>query len=185
MSMSEGVAVPVICIGWLLVSTLCAASEPRGSGADEGYIFAGPREVKRRKQIKKDIHIVAYHQRGVFVSNDPQSPWYQAALFIQGTAIEDAEGNTLQDLALCETTDADGDLNWSILWRPPEKTNTIAFKLGTGKWEGITGQGRGVALSYLVVRQRARHIRVHRGNREMARDHRCRRNARHAAATQR
>lgn len=98
--------------------------------------------MKKRKQIKKGIHIVAYHQRGVLVSEESDSPWYQAALFLQGTAIEDAKGTVLQDVALCEATDADGDLNWSILWRPNGDTGTFTFKLGTGKWEGITGEGR-------------------------------------------
>ena len=58
---------------------------------------------------------MAYHQKSVFVSNETTSPWYQAALFIQGTTVEDAEGTVLQDVALVEATDADGDLNWSII----------------------------------------------------------------------
>lgn len=142
MSKSKYAGASVICFGLFWTGILCAAPKPAGSGTDKGYIFAGPHEVKKTKHIKKGIRIVAYHQRGVYVSENPQSPWYQAAMFIQGTTIEDAKGNILQDVALCEVTDADGDLNWSILWRPKGKMNTIAFKLGTGKWEGITGQGR-------------------------------------------
>jgi len=127
---------------FFLASTLCGGPKPARSGTDKGYIFAGPREVKRSKGLKKGQNIVAYHQRGVYVSENPQSPWYQAALFIQGTSIEDQEGNILQDVALCEATDAHGDLTWSILWRPDGKTGTLSLKLGTGKWEGISGQGR-------------------------------------------
>ncbi|MCG8687819.1 MAG: hypothetical protein MI892_23280, partial [Desulfobacterales bacterium] len=119
----------------LLTGSLLAVE----GGGDEGYFFVAPREVQRTKELKKGVQIVAYFQRGVFVTEKKDSPWYQAALFIQGTAIKNAEGKILQDVALCEATDADGDLNWSILWRPNGKTGTISFKLGTGKWEGIEG----------------------------------------------
>ncbi|MFC1761499.1 hypothetical protein ACFL6U_05405 [Planctomycetota bacterium] len=124
--------------GLFLANALCAAPN---ANTDKGYIFAGPREVKKTKQIKKGVHIVAYHQNGVFVSEQSNSPWFQAALFIQGTRIEDAKGKVLQDVALCEATDPDGDLNWSIFWRPHGDTGTVSFKLGTGKWEGILGKG--------------------------------------------
>ena len=142
MSLCKRAAVTIIWIGLFLAGTLCAAPKAAGSGTDKGYFFAGPREVRRTKHIKQGIQIVAYHQRGVFVSEQSNSPWHQAALFIQGTTIEDAAGKVLQDVALCEATDADGDMNWTVLWRPTGNTGTISFKLGTGKWEGITGDGR-------------------------------------------
>lgn len=132
----------ILVLGLFWTGVSMAVERPAASETDAGYLFAGPRDVKRTKQIKEDMQIVAYHQRGVFVSDEANSPWYQAALFIQGTTIEDTEGTVLQDVALCEATDADGDLNWSILWRPPGQAHTIAFKLGTGKWEGIAGQGQ-------------------------------------------
>lgn len=135
MLLSKHIALMAMTLSLLNAGTAVA-------GTDEGHIFAGPREVKKSKQLKSGLRIVAYHQRGVFISEAQGSPWYQAALFIQGTTIEDAEGKVIQDVALCEATDAEGDLNWSILWRPRNKAHTIAFKLGTGKWEGIAGQGR-------------------------------------------
>ena len=120
MSLSKRVAVFMTGVAIVSANLLCAAPKSPGSGTDRGYIFAGPREVKRTKEIEKGVHIVAYHQRGVFVSDNVTSPWYQAALFIQGTTVEDANGKVLKEVALCEATDADGDLNWSILWLPLE-----------------------------------------------------------------
>lgn len=134
MACRQGTAIWIVV---LCASSLCEAD----AGDDEGFLFVGPREVKRTKRIKKGTHIVAYHRRGVSVSERADSPWNQAALFIQGTSIEDAQGKILQDVALCEATDADGDLNWSTLWRAGGTTGTVAFKLGTGKWRGIRGVG--------------------------------------------
>ena len=55
--------------------------------------------------------------------------------------MEDSEGKFIQEVALCETTDPDGDLTWSILWRPSKGPIVFHFVMGTGKWEGITGEG--------------------------------------------
>lgn len=142
---------PTLGIGLCVLVLWASGVVVAETGSDQGYFFVGPREVQRTKTLKQGQNIVAYFQHGVFVTQGEDSPWYQAALFIQGTTIEDMEGEVLQDVALCEATDAQGDLNWSILWRPDGKTGTIAFKLGTGKWEGISGTGTLPGM----VRQRA------------------------------
>ena len=79
MSSCKHLTILTAWIGLLLAGVLSAAPGLARSGTDKGYIFAGPREVRRNKQIKKGIHIVAYHQRGVFVTEKSDSPWYQAA----------------------------------------------------------------------------------------------------------
>ena len=96
MSSYKRAAASVVGIVLFLVGPLCAAPKSTGSGTDRGYFFMGPREVRKTKQLKQGVNIVAYFQRGVFVSNESNSPWYQAVLFIQGTRIEDAAGKILQ-----------------------------------------------------------------------------------------
>jgi hypothetical protein len=44
-------------------------------------------------------------------------------------------------VALYETTDAEGDLTWSIFWKPEGSTGTYNFIAGTGKWKSIKGVG--------------------------------------------
>ena len=60
------------------------------------------------------------HISGVIVSENPDSPWHHATFLSFGTVVQDAEGALIQEVALCETTDADGDSTWSIYWNPPD-----------------------------------------------------------------
>ena len=110
-------------------------------GTDTGYIFALPHIKEKTKTLKEGVVLVDNHRTGVIVSENPDSPWSHATFYSHGSILQDAEGNFIQEVALCETTDPDGDLTWSILWRPPEGPITIHFVVGTGKWEGITGDG--------------------------------------------
>lgn len=110
-------------------------------GTDAGYIFIGPAVQKRTKTLQNGITLAAYHRTGVIVSENPHSPWRHATLFVQGTTVSDRVGKVIQDVALYESTDADGDLTWSVLWRPAGVLSTLQLIVGTGKWEGISGQG--------------------------------------------
>jgi len=111
-------------------------------GTDTGYIFSGPCVEEKKKIVKKGTLLIDNHRTGVIFSENPNSPWHQATIYSHGSIMKDSEGEVIQEVALCETTDADGDLTWSILWRPPQGPVTLHFVVGTGKWEGITGKGR-------------------------------------------
>lgn len=112
------------------------------AGTDAGYLFLGPRVEKRSKKLKEDNAIVAYHQSGVVVGDSEKSPWHHATFFAQGTAVNDAEGNLIQGVDLCETIDPDGDISWGVLWRPAGDPDVFRFILGMGKWKGIRGEGK-------------------------------------------
>jgi len=115
--------------------------KPSDEGTDAGYIFIGPAVQKRTKTLQNGITLAAYHKTGVIVSENPHSPWRHATLFVQGTTVSDRVGRVTHDAALCESTDADGDLTWSVLWRAAGGLSTLQLIVGTGKWEGISGQG--------------------------------------------
>ena len=115
-------------------------------GTDKGYIFSGPHIEDRTKKVKQDFTLVAYHHSGVIISENPKSPWHHATFLGHGTIVRDSEGKVVQKVALCETTDADGDSTWSILWQPAERPGTFQFVVGTGKWEGITGEGKTLGM---------------------------------------
>jgi len=117
-------------------------SDTRCEGSDKGYIFAGPRVVDTKKPLKNSNVLLDNHISGVIVSENPASPWYHATFLSFGTVVNDAEGQIIQEVALCETTDADGDSTWSVFWNPPKGPATYEFVQGTGKWEGISGKGK-------------------------------------------
>ena len=81
-------------------------------------------------------------QKGVMVTENPSSPWYQTTYLKQAFTVIDSDGKVFHEAALCENTDADGDMIWSILWCPIDGQGTFEFIHGTGKWEGINGKGQ-------------------------------------------
>lgn len=113
-------------------------------GSDEGYLFMGAREEIKSKQIKKDCIIKAFISKGVVITNNPNSPWYNAACFAHGSIVTDLEGKILKEVVIYETTDAQGNLTWSVLWHPEGENSPGTFTLiqGTGKWAGIHGSGQ-------------------------------------------
>jgi hypothetical protein len=82
------------------------------AGYDIGYVFSSPHIAESSKMLKTGRILVANHQAGVVISENPDSHWHRATFLSQGTTIQDAEGKTLGDAALCEFVDADGDLSW-------------------------------------------------------------------------
>lgn len=120
-----------------------ARGQESSEGSDRGYLFLGPRVEIKSKQIKEDRKIMAYTRRGNIISGDASSPWYNAACFIHGSVILDTEGEILKEVSICRATDADGDLNWCVIWYPEagKGPGKMKFIQGTGKWAGIRGSG--------------------------------------------
>jgi hypothetical protein len=121
-------------------------SNENNEGSDTGYIFSGPVVEEKKKLVKEGIILVDNHRTGVIFSENPESPWYHSAFYSHGSILRDIEGRLIQEVALCETTDVDGDLTWSIYWKPDEGHGTFHFVVGTGKWEGITGSGKALGM---------------------------------------
>lgn len=126
----------VVCL--LLSGNLFSAEKPKNK--DSGYLFLGPHETTRTKTVKKGMILEATHRAGVVVSNNPESPWHLATFFMQVTLVKDTDGNILKEVALCETTDPDGDMTFGFMWKPEGETGSFEFAVGTGKWEDITGK---------------------------------------------
>ena len=118
-------------------------SRVKANNRDTGYVFSGPHIPESKKTLKNGLTLVANHQSGVVISENPVSPWHHATFLSQGTTIQDVDGKTLGDAALCEFVDPDGDLSWmvTLIWYDQDPD---AFKIidGTGKWKGITGSGK-------------------------------------------
>lgn len=114
-----------------------------GQGSDEGFLFLGAREEIKTIKIKTGQRIRAFTCEGVIITENPSSPWYNAACFAFGSVILDKDDNILTEVMITEAIDADGDITWSVLWYPEAGEQPGAFTLiqGTGKWAGIHGSG--------------------------------------------
>jgi hypothetical protein len=109
-------------------------------GKDSGYIFASPTVERNRKTVKPGQVLIDNHKSGVIVTANKESPWYKATYYAHGSILQDEQGKLIRQAAFCETTDADGDVTWSILWEPTEGKASYHFIVGTGKWKGIAGE---------------------------------------------
>lgn len=108
---------------------------------DRGYFFSGPPMQQRNKLLRNGNRVINYYQTGVIITETARSPWRNATLFAQGTVVKDAQDNLCQEVALYETIDAEGDVTWSTMWRPPSGPVSLRLRSGTGKWLGIAGDG--------------------------------------------
>ena len=122
--------ISITCIVLILADNCLNAQDPDNSyidGTDEGYMFSGLYAEKRTKTFKKGNTLVAYPPKGVIITENPESPWYRAALIDQGSTVTDSTGKVIVDVALYENTDAEGDQTWSIFWKPEGSTGTHNF----------------------------------------------------------
>jgi hypothetical protein len=126
----------------LVVSSLLAVAAFARASRDQGELSLAPRQESRTKVFRDGRTIIAYHQSGTLVGESAGGLFKKATLFSQGTVFKAAGGAVIADVALWEMADPEGDLVWGVLWRPADGPHTFAIKAGTGKWKGITGQGK-------------------------------------------
>ena len=65
------------------------------ANTDKGYIYLGSKIVDRVKPLGSGIILEASHREGVVHSGNPESPFYETAVFAQGTSVSDTEGRPL------------------------------------------------------------------------------------------
>ena len=110
---------------------------------DRGLSFHGPHITTGERELSNGVSLVYSHQSGVLLSEDPnaESPRNYATCFDRGTTYR-MDGKTLGDVMLLEDTDPDGDIVWLYHeWWYGKGPGSYEFIGGTGKWEGISGQG--------------------------------------------
>jgi hypothetical protein len=114
---------------------------------DTGYSFHGAHVVTGTKALSNGLTLVANHQSGVLLSENPDSPRHNATCYDRGTTIKTSEGKTLGDVMLLEDTDADGDVVWLYHeWWYGQGPGSYEFLGGTGKWAGISGVGQTLGM---------------------------------------
>lgn len=116
---------------------------------DKGYSFHGPHEANDEGilKLKDGSYLEVGVQQGVLISENPDSPRSFATVYDRGTTVRAADGTQLGDVMLLEDVDVEGNMVWLYheWWYDPEIENgTYDILGGTGKWEGIKGQGSAV-----------------------------------------
>lgn len=126
----------------IFISLFCFHLSYAQKGKDKGFFLMGPEIETASKNFKDGKRMFHYTHEGMIVSDNPKSPWHDASMYVQGTALLDKEGKRIADVALCESTDPNGDLCWFVLWTS-DKGYEFTLRAGTGKWNNISGKASG------------------------------------------
>ena len=138
MNSTKTIVLAAICTAG--ISATAAFAE---GGKDSGYLFSNPHVAEETLELSTGKLLEANHQKSVSISDNPDSPWHMALFLAQGTTIKTLDGNVLQDVALLQFIDKDGDITWGYIdWTYEDGPAEFYIMGGTGKWEGIVGKGR-------------------------------------------
>ena len=97
--------------------------------------------VQREETEMPDGRIsVIGRNSGTVIYEDTNHPLHMSKKICIGITIRDANRETFQGSGTCQMTDADGDVAWSW-WQGNNEGGTWVSAHGTGKYEGIKGEG--------------------------------------------
>ncbi len=105
--------------------------------------FHGPHVTESIRELSNGLKLIINTQIGVLLPEDPavQSPRGYAASNDNGVTVW-KDGERLADVMLLEDCDAEGDMSWLChVWWYARGRGLYKFVGGTGKWEGIRGEG--------------------------------------------
>ncbi|MFQ5528807.1 MAG: hypothetical protein ACE5FP_00510 [Gemmatimonadota bacterium] len=77
-------------------------------------------------------------QSGMVLTADPDSPLNRSATTCSGSTVASAE--TASIAGYCDMVDVDGDV-WTAWYRGDQDGGVWGFLVGTGKFEGVQGEG--------------------------------------------
>jgi hypothetical protein len=123
--------------------------------------FHGPHVTENIKELANGLRLVINTQLGVLIGESSTAenvlnPRGYAASYDKGVTVWSRD-KRLADVMLLEDTDPDGDMAWLVhVWWYERGRGLYKFIGGTGKWEGIRGEG--TTLGQLMPRTDDYHL---------------------------
>jgi len=125
------------------------AFEPKGPYTNHAtsLSFHGAHVTENIKELANGLRLIINTQLGVLVGESTpevnlQNPRGYAASYDKGVTVWSGE-QRLSDVMLLEDVDPDGDMAWLVhVWWYARGHGLYKFIGGTGKWEGIRGEGK-------------------------------------------
>ena len=125
------------------------AFPPKGSYTNHAtsLSFHGPHVTENIKELASGLRLIINTQLGVLIGESTtevnlQNPRGYAASYDKGVTVWSGD-KRLSDVMLLEDVDPDGDMAWLVhVWWYARGHGLYKFIGGTGKWEGIRGEGK-------------------------------------------
>jgi hypothetical protein len=125
------------------------AFQPKGPYTNHAtsLSFHGAHVTENIKELASGLRLIINTQLGVLVGESTteinlQNPRGYAASYDKGVTVWSGD-KRLSDVMLLEDVDPDGDMAWLVhVWWYARGHGLYKFIGGTGKWEGIRGEGK-------------------------------------------
>jgi hypothetical protein len=139
------------------------AFQPKGPYTNHAssLSFHGAHVTENIKELASGLRLIINTQLGVLVGESTtevnlQNPRGYAASYDKGVTVWSGD-KRLSDVMLLEDVDPEGDMSWLVhVWWYARGHGLYKFIGGTGKWEGIRGEG--VTLGALMRRTDDYHL---------------------------
>jgi hypothetical protein len=139
------------------------AFQPKGPYTNHAtsLSFHGAHVTENIKELASGLKLIINTQLGVLVGESTtvvnlQNPRGYAASYDKGVTVWSGD-KRLSDVMLLEDVDPEGDMTWLVhVWWYARGHGLYKFIGGTGKWEGIRGEG--VTLGALMRRTDDYHL---------------------------
>jgi len=130
----------VLSIGGIAILLTGSVGAAAASGSDGGTITYTIKHIDDQK-LANDYMLSRDQYKGLMIAKDPATPFDNAAHNCLGSlVVNPGRGPPLQINGVCDGVDKDGDVFW--MWFHDEgNTHTWSFMGGTGKFDGLTGEG--------------------------------------------
>ena len=120
----------------LLSLTTGSPAQERSHSGDFAFMTTASEEMP----LSDGQVLMRVVQSGMVFADDPASPIDRTATTSTGSTVMDATGRATVVSGHCDGVDADGDV-WTIWYGGDEDGGDWGYMGGTGKFEGVHGEG--------------------------------------------
>lgn len=140
---------------------ICRTSRAAAAAATVVFLTLAPAQAKEVKvsgtntyvptdsdvtPLTDEANLLRTQSRSVLVTDDPELPFHLSTQDCAGTYLLDANGQVDSGYGYCDVVDGDNDI-WWLSWTTKGDDGTWTVMGGTGKYEGMTGEGTSKVLS--------------------------------------
>ena len=112
-----------------------AAQERSDSGS-----FSFSTSSSEEMPLGDGIVLMRVVQPGMIFTDDPASPLNRSATTCSGSTVMNTGAQTAATAGYCDMVDPDGDV-WTAWYKGDQDGGVWGFSVGTGKFEGVQGEG--------------------------------------------
>ena len=122
----------------ILFLTLAPGSEAQ-ERSDSG-VFTYSTASSDEMSVSDGTVLMRLVQSGMIIADDPASPLNRSATTCSGSSVVNTSTQAAAVAGYCDMVDVDGDV-WTAWYSGDQDGGVWGFLVGTGKFEGIQGEG--------------------------------------------